>query len=249
MNEGIVVQSEAQVGHIRISRSKKKNALTTAMYADMAAALEWIAEDDAIRVALISGGADFTAGNDLRDFLTASSSGRPFQELPVLHFLGRLRDFPKPVVAAVRGHAIGIGTTMLLHCDAVVAASDARFRLPFVPLGLVPEAGSTLLLPLATGTMRANWLLMSGEYFYADEAFAMGLITKMVDDEAVDSTAAELAGKLALMPPQAIRETKRLLRLAFATQVTAQMEEEAQAFSKRLTSPEFRDAAAKVLST
>ncbi|MBV8149006.1 MAG: enoyl-CoA hydratase/isomerase family protein [Candidatus Eremiobacteraeota bacterium] len=248
VNEGIVVRSEAQVGHIRIERPEKKNALTTAMYDDMADALEWIAEDKAIRVVLISGGADFTAGNDLQDFIVATTSGRSFEDLPVLRFIGRLRDHPKPVIAAVRGHAIGIGTTMLLHCDAVVAASDARFRLPFVPLGLVPEAGSSLLLPLAVGAMRANWLLMSGEYFYADDAREMGLVTRVVEDEAVDSTAKEMAGTLAVMPPLALQETKRLLRSTFAQQVAVQMEEEARVFSNRLQSQEFRDAALKLLS-
>jgi enoyl-CoA hydratase/carnithine racemase len=248
MNEGIIVRSEAQIGHIRIERPEKKNALTTSMYADMADALEWIAEDDAIRVVLISGGVDFTAGNDLQDFIAASTAGQSFEELPVLRFIGRLRDFKKPVVAAVRGHAIGIGTTMLLHCDVVVAASDARFRLPFVPLGLVPESGSSLLLPLVVGAMRANWLLMSGESFYADEARAMGLVTRVVGDEAVDSTAKEMAANLAIMPPLALQETKRLLRSPFTAQVAVQMEEEARVFSNRLQSAEFRDAAMKLLS-
>jgi enoyl-CoA hydratase/carnithine racemase len=166
----------------------------------------------------------------------------------VLRFLGRLRDCKKPVVAAVRGNAIGIGTTMLLHCDAVVAGRDARFRLPFVPLGLVPEAGSSLLLPLMIGKMRANWLLLSGEFFHADDASAMGLITKLVDDEVVDATASELAAQLALLPPVAVAETKRLLREPSSAQVAAQMEEEARAFSARLGSEEFREAAMRVLS-
>jgi enoyl-CoA hydratase/carnithine racemase len=137
---------------------------------------------------------------------------------------------------------------MLLHCDAVVAARDARFRLPFVPLGLVPEAGSSLLLPLMIGRMRANWLLLSGEYFYAEEAHAMGLITKMVEDEVVDSTATEIAAQLALLPPTAVTETKRLLRQPTAEQVAAQMEEEARVFSTRLASEEFREAAMKLLN-
>jgi enoyl-CoA hydratase/carnithine racemase len=248
VNDGIVVRSEAQVGHIRIERPEKKNALTTAMYGDLADALEWIAEDDAIRVVLISGGADFTAGNDLTDFIAASTAGHSFEDLPVQRFIGRLRDYKKPVVAAVRGHAIGIGTTMLLHCDVVVAASDARFRLPFVPLGLVPEAGSSMLLPLAVGTMRARWLLMSGEYFYADDAQKMGLVTRVVEDEAVDSTAKEMAGTLAVMPQLALQETKRLTRSPFAQQIASQMEEEARVFSNRLKSAEFRDAALKLLS-
>ena len=248
MAEGVVVETKARVVHVRIARPEKKNALTTAMYADMADAFEWIAEDEAIRVVVIEGGADFTAGNDLMDFMQASMKATSFEDLPVLRFLGRLRDCKKPVVAAVRGHAIGIGTTMLLHCDAVVAARDARFRLPFVPLGLVPEAGSSLLLPLIIGRMRANWLLLSGELFHAEDAHAMGLITKLVEDEVVDATATEIAAQLALLPPVAVAETKRLLRHPSAAQVAAQMEEEARAFSTRLASEEFREAAMKLLS-
>lgn len=248
MAEGIVVETKARVVHIRIARPEKKNALTTTMYADLADALEWIEDDDAIRVVVIEGGPDFTAGNDLMDFMQASMKAASFEDLPVLRFLGRLRDCKKPVVAAVRGNAIGIGTTLLLHCDAVVAARDARFRLPFVPLGLVPEAGSSLLLPLMIGRMRANWLLLSGEFFHADEAHAMGLVTKLVDDAVVDATAVELAAQLALLPPIAVAETKRLLRHPSAEHVAAQMEEEARAFSVRLASEEFREAAMKLLS-
>lgn len=244
----ITVETQGRIAYVRITRPEKKNALTTGMYSDMADALEWIDEDEAVRVVVISGGADFTAGNDLMDFMAASMKSSSFEDLPVLRFLGRLRDCKKPVIAAVRGHAIGIGTTMLLHCDVVVSADDARFRLPFVPLGLVPEAGSSLLLPLMVGRMRANWLLMSGEFFYADEALAMGLLTKLVDDVAVDSTVSEIAGQLALLPPTALRETKRLIRTPTAAQVTAQMEEEARAFSTRLASEEFREAAMKLMS-
>lgn len=248
MAEGIVVETKARVAHVRICRPEKKNALTTAMYSDMADAFEWITDDEAIRVVVLEGGPDFTAGNDLMDFMQASMKSASFEDLPVLRFLGRLRDCKKPVVAAVRGNAIGIGTTMLLHCDAVVAARDARFRLPFVPLGLVPEAGSSLLLPLMIGRMRANWLLMSGEFFYAEDAYAMGLITKLVDDEVVDSTATEIAAQLALLPPAALADTKRLLRQPTVEHVAAQMEEEARVFSIRLASEEFREAAMTLIS-
>ena len=248
MAEGIVVETKARVAHVRIFRPEKKNALTTAMYSDMADAFEWITDDEAIRVVVLEGGPDFTAGNDLMDFMQASMKSASFEDLPVLRFLGRLRDCKKPVVAAVRGNAIGIGTTMLLHCDVVVAARDPRFRLPFVPLGLVPEADSSLLLPLMIGRMRANWLLMSGEFFYAEDAYAMGLITKLVDDEVVDSTATEVAAQLALLPPAALADTKRLLRQPTVEQVAAQMEEEARAFSIRLASEEFREAAMTLIS-
>ena len=247
MSDEIIVKAESTIGVIRINRPEKKNALTTQMYADMAAALEWMDEDAAIRVILLCGAGDFTAGNDLMDFMQASMKGASFEDLPVLRFLGRLRDCKKPVVAAVRGYAVGIGTTMLLHCDAVVAGDDARFRLPFVSLGLVPEAGSSLLLPLLVGRMRANWLLLSGDTFYADQALAMGLITKMVDDLTVDSTATEMAANLALLPPSALQETKRLLRAPTLAHVASVMEAEAQAFSARLASEEFREAAMKLM--
>ena len=248
MAEGISVETKSRVAHVKISRPEKKNALTTGMYADLADAFEWIADDDGVRVVAIEGGTDFTSGNDLTDFIQASMKAASFEELPVMRFLGRLRDCKKPVVAAVRGNAIGIGTTMLLHCDVVVAARDARFRLPFVSLGLVPEAGATLLLPQMVGRMRANWLLLSGEFFYAEEAQAMGLVTKLVDDEIVDSTATEIAGQLALLPSTSVVETKRLLRSPTADQVVAQMEEEARVFAAHLASEEFREAAMKLLS-
>ena len=248
MAEGVAVEPQGRIAIVRISRPEKKNAMTTGMYADLADALEWINDDEMFRVVVIAGGVDFTAGNDLMDFLAASTSTTSFEDLPVLRFLGRLRDCKKPVVAAVRGNAIGIGTTMLLHCDAVVAAEDARFRLPFVPLGLVPEADSSLLLPQMVGRIRATWLLMSGEFFYADEAKSMGLLTKVVDDATVDATAIEMAGQLALLPLTALRETKRLIRSTTVGHVTAQMEEEARVFSARLASEEFREAAMKLLS-
>lgn len=243
----ILVSSTDGVGLIRIDRPAKKNALSTGMYAALADALEGFERDDAVRVVTIAGGADFTAGNDLRDFMAATMAGTSFEDLPVLRFLNRLRDFPKPVVAAVRGNAVGIGTTMLLHTDVVVAARSARFRLPFAPLGLVPEAGSSLLLPLVVGRARATWLLMAGEFFDADEALAMGLVTKLADDAETDATAAALAAQLADLPPTALRETKRLLRAPFAPQVAAQMREETLAFSARLASDEFRAAAMKLL--
>lgn len=248
MSPEIVVSTSAGIGSIRIDRAEKKNALTTAMYAAMADALEALADDDAVRVAVVRGGADFTAGNDLRDFMTASASGTTFEELPVLRFLRCLRDFPKPVVAAVRGNAVGIGTTLLLHTDVVVASATARFRLPFAQLGLVPEAASTLLLPLTVGRTRATWLLMAGEFFDAAEALAMGLITKVTDDATVDALADDIAAKLAALPPIALLETKRLMRAPFADLVESQMGFETNLFTQRLASDEFRAAATKLLS-
>ncbi len=248
MAEEILVSADGAVGSIRIERPAKKNALTTGMYAAMADALDAFAADDAVRVVTIGGGADFTAGNDLQDFMVASMSGASFEDLPVLRFLRCLRDFEKPVVAAVRGNAVGIGTTLLLHCDVVVASKTTRFRLPFAQLGLVPEAASSLLLPLAVGRTRAAWLLMAGEFFGADEALAMGLITKVAEDAQTDAGAAELAAKLAALPPIALRQTKRLLRAPFADGVEKQMDAETRLFTERLGSDEFRAAAMKLMS-
>jgi len=248
MTAEIVVTSDAAVGEIRIDRAAKKNALTTAMYAAMADALEAFEGDDAVRAVVIRGGADFTAGNDLQDFMMASMSGSTFKDMPVIRFLERLRDFPKPIVAAVRGNAVGIGTTMLLHVDVAIAGTSARFRLPFAQLGLVPEAGSSLLLPLTFGRTRAAWMLMSGEFFSAAEAFDMGLITRVAQDDRTDEEADAIAAKLAAIPPIALLETKRLMREPFADEVKRQMNAEANVFTQRLASDEFRAAAMKLLS-
>jgi enoyl-CoA hydratase/carnithine racemase len=248
LSDEIVLSTGAGIGRITLNRSAKKNAITTAMYAEMADALAAFAADDEVQVILIGGGPDFTAGNDLQDFMMASMGGASFHDMPVLRFLELLRASAKPIVAAVRGNAVGIGTTLLLHCDVVVASSTARFRLPFAPLGLVPEAGSSLLLPLTVGRARASQLLMLGDFFAATEAHAMGLVNQLADDEATDAAAVDVAAKLALLPPQALRETKRLIKAPWEAQVKKQMADEAEAFTARLTSDEFRAAAMKLLS-
>jgi enoyl-CoA hydratase/carnithine racemase len=243
----ILVSANSGIGDIRIDRPAKKNAISTAMYAAMADALEAFDRDDAIRVVTIRGGTDFTAGNDLRDFVRASASGDTSALDAVVEFLTRLCDFSKPLIAAVRGNAVGIGTTMLLHADVVVAGTSARFRLPFAQLGLVPEAGSSLLLPLIAGRTRAAWMLLAGEFFSADDAFAAGIVTKVVPDELADESAAAIAAKLSELPPIALRETKRLMREAIAKDVRGQMDAEVSTFSERLNSDEFRAAVAAVL--
>jgi enoyl-CoA hydratase/carnithine racemase len=214
----------------------------------MAETLQAFDRDDTVRVALIRGGNDFSAGNDLRDFAGASASGDRTALDAIVEFLTRLADFSKPLVAAVRGNAVGVGTTMLLHADAVFAGTSARFRLPFTQLGLVPEAGSSLLLPLTVGRMRASWMLLAGEFFSAGDAFAAGLITSVVADDRVDETGAAAAAKLAALPPVAVRETKRLMREAIARDVREQMDAEIAAFAERLVSDEFRKAAVAVLA-
>jgi enoyl-CoA hydratase/carnithine racemase len=244
----IIVSADSGVGAIRIERPAKKNAITTAMYAAISDALETFDRDDAVRVVTLLGGADFSAGNDLRDFIDASASGETDALDAIVEFLTRLCDFSKPLVAGVRGNAVGIGTTMLLHTDVVVAGTSARFRLPFTQLGLVPEAGSSLLLPLVVGRMRAAWMLLAGEFFSADEAYAAGLVTRVVADDCVDETAQAIAAHLAALPPIALRETKRLMREAIAKDVRGQMDEEVAAFSERLNSEEFRTRATKTLT-
>jgi enoyl-CoA hydratase/carnithine racemase len=248
MSAEIIVSASSGVGDIRIERPAKRNAITTAMYGAMADALERFGGDDDVRIVTIRGGDDFTAGNDLQDFVNASAAGDASAFVAVIRFLERLCDFPKPVVAAVRGNAIGIGTTMLLHADVVVAGASARFRTPFAALGLVPEAGSSLLLALTVGRMRAAWLLMAGEFVSAQEALAMGLISKIVDDDRVDETAGGVATKLAALPPTALRETKRLMREPIGDAVREQMGAEAGTFAQRLNSDEFRTAAARILT-
>jgi enoyl-CoA hydratase/carnithine racemase len=248
MAQEITTSVNDGVAEIRIDRPSKKNALTTAMYAAMAGALETFEHEDDVRVLVVRGGADFTAGNDLQDFMMASMAGSTFEDLPVIRFLERLRDFTKPIVAAVRGNAVGIGTTLLLHTDVVIAGTSARFRLPFAQLGLVPEAGSSLLLPLTIGRTRASWLLLAGEFVGAEDALAMGLITKLTSDESTDETADAIAAKLAALPPIALRQTKRLMREPFHDDVRRQMNAEANLFTQRLASDEFRDAAMKLLS-
>lgn len=248
MPDDITLMTGAGIGRITLSRGAKKNAITTAMYAAMADAVAAYIADDEVRVVLLAGGPDFTAGNDLQDFMMASMGGASFHDLPVLRFLELLRGCEKPIVAAVRGVAVGIGTTMLLHCDAVVASDTARFRLPFAPLGLVPEAGSSLLLPLTVGRARAAWLLMTGDFFPATDALAMGLVNQLADDAATDAAAVDVAAKLAELPPEALRETKRLMKAPWEHLVKKQMADEAEAFTKRLTTDEFRAAAMKLLA-
>ncbi len=223
---------------LTLDRPEKKNALTRATYAALADALDGAAADPSVRVALLTGsGGAFTAGNDLGDFLLDPPTG---ESSPVFRFLRSLTAFPKPLLAAVEGPAIGIGTTVLLHCDLVWAAPSARFRLPFVDLGLVPEAASSLLLPRLVGHQRASELLLFGEAFSADEALRLGLVNAVVGDPL--AMARERAAVLAAKPPEAVRLTKWLLRRASAEAVAETIREEGRHFVERLRSPEAAEA-------
>lgn len=226
---------------LRLNRPEKKNALSREMYGALSDGLHAAAADGAVRAVLLAGGDDFTAGNDIADFAADGGGGEgPVRTGAALDFLEVLSGCPKPVLAAVRGVAIGIGTTMLLHCDAAVAARTARLQMPFTRLGLVPEAGSSLLLAQRVGQARAHWMLVSGEAVDGETAAREGLVTRAVDDAEVDAAAAAMAAQLAALPPGAVAETKRLLREPCAAALKGAMDRERAAFAERLRSPEAK---------
>lgn len=229
-----------RVLHVGLARPEKKNALTLAMYDALREALERAEADADVRVVLLHGTPEaFTAGNDLADFVLNPPRD---EDSPVFRFLRALVAAEKPIVAAVAGPAVGIGTTALLHCDLVYAAPDARFALPFVNLGLCPEAASSYLLPLAVGLPRASAWLLLGEPFSAEEALRAGLITEVVPANELLAHATERAEALAAKPPASVRLTKRLLRTAHAEAVGRALETEAAAFRERLRSEEAAEA-------
>jgi enoyl-CoA hydratase/carnithine racemase len=235
---GVSVEDRAGVRHIVLDRPDKKNALTTAMYAAMAEAIASAAADDVGALLIEARGDTFTAGNDLRDFLEQPPHG---EDAPVSRFLTGLVTTDVPIVAAVRGAAVGIGTTMLLHCDVVFASPTAKFKVPFVDLGLVPEAGSSVLLARRIGRARAGAALYLGETIGADQAYADGLVTKLVADDVLDAEAEAAARAIAAKPRQAVRETKRLVTHD-RDAILAAMARETIAFRARLASDEARAA-------
>lgn len=236
----IAVRQDGPVLELQFNRPEKKNAISAAMYAELADALEAAAGNPAIRAIVFLGHAQvFTAGNDLEDFMHHPPSGN---DSPVFRFLRALSGAEKPLLAAVSGPAIGIGTTLLLHCDIVLATPEARFRLPFTSLGLVPEAASSLLLPLALGYQRAAELLLLGEEFNGTRAHELGLVTRLSSGDALVTEARTLAAKLAALPASAVRATKRLMKGGLAPAVAERMAEEGAEFRARLVSPEAREA-------
>lgn len=244
MSDHLRAERAGAVLRLTLARPEKKNALTRDMYAALADALTSAAGDDDVRAVVLAGeGGAFTGGNDLADFLMDPPTGT---DSPVFAFLRAVSTFPKPLVAAVEGAAVGIGTTVLLHCDLVYVAPSARFRMPFVDLGLVPEAASSLLLPATVGAARASEWLLLGEAFGADDALAAGLVNEVVDDPLARAT--ERAEALAAKPPEAMRLSKALLRRPLAAAVQATMEEEGALFVERLASPEAQAAFAAFFS-
>lgn len=225
---------------VRFNRPAKKNAFTEAMYEALAARLRSADEDPEVRVILLGGeGGAFTAGNDLADFMERPPTG---EDSAVFRFLHALLHAKTPIVAAVRGAAVGIGTTMLLHADLVYASESAKFSLPFVNLGLCPEAASSLILPRQIGHARAAELLMLGEPFDPVTAREAGIVTRVVEDDAVEATGLEAATKLAARPQASLRLTKELMRRWDRDLVSRAMAEEGEAFVRQLVSPEAREA-------
>jgi enoyl-CoA hydratase/carnithine racemase len=236
----ILTRTDAGVMTITLNRVDKKNAITSAMYAAMADALQQAADDASVRALVFQGHETiFCAGNDLGDFL--KNPPAPGNS-PVFRFLQGLAGFPKPMLAAVCGAAVGVGTTMLLHCDLVYAGDNAVFSLPFVNLGICPEAASSLLLPQMAGYHRAAEALMLGEPFKAEAALAMGLVNRVVPAAEVNALAQAQARKLAAQPMSSLLETKRLMKKNQASLVVQQMADEGATFTRMLHEPAAREA-------
>lgn len=240
--EHIKVMDKNGVRLITMTRADKKNAITEDMYASMADAIEGAQDDDAVRVVMITGSGDvFTAGNDMGAFL--NPKGRMGDaDLPVERFLQAILTAKKPLLAAVNGLAIGIGTTMLLHCDLVYAADTARFSVPFINLGLMPEAASSLLLPRAVGTKKAAEMLMFGDFHDAQSAAEMGLVNAVFPADTLMDEAMQRAHMLAAKPPAALLLIKGLLKREAETPAR-RMARESALFGERLQSAECKEAA------
>ena len=225
---------------LTMSHTRRKNALTLEMYDELASALSQAADRSEVRTVVITGQGDaFTAGNDLKDFMTSPPTST---NTPVFRFLRELSTFPKPLIAAVNGVAVGIGTTMLLHCDFVYATEKARFHMPFIQLGLVPEAGASWLLPQKVGHRRAAELLMLGEPFDSIRAKELGIINDYTAEELLLETVYGVAHRLATLPPAALRQTKNLLKQTTQGQLEHVMTNEGEIFIDRLSSPETAEA-------
>lgn len=242
----ILIADQGPVRVIRMNRLDKKNALTLPMYSAMAAAIAGTAHDANIRCLMIAGGPDvFCAGNDIGDFVKAAQGGGLGQ--PILDFLYALVRCEKPVVAAVNGNAVGVGTTMLLHCDYVVAGNAARLSTPFVGLGLVPEAASSLVAPRLMGHARAFALLVMGLPLSAAEAKEAGIVNAVVAPGETDAAALAAAERIAALPAQGVLMSRRLMR-GSVDEIVKRIDDEADAFKARLQSQEAQAAFMAFLS-
>lgn len=241
MNEHLYIERDGGLLTLRMQRPDKKNALTRAMYAGMAEVLDAAERDASVRVVLLTGGETcFTSGNDVADFIQAPPTGLNSE---VFRFMRALFDFSKPVVAAVAGPAVGIGTTLLLHCDLVYVSGDAQLKMPFVNLGLCPEYGSSLILPRLLGHARAAELLLLGQGFSGEQAAAWGIANQALDGGAATLRAAhEAALRFLDLAPSAVADSKRLMRAPGREELRKVIEEEGALFGQRLRSPEAIEA-------
>ncbi len=240
----IITENQPGVVHLVISRANKKNALTRDMYRALADGVSQAAADTSVNAIVISGeGGVFTAGNDLEDFRARATDASP-KPSAGLAFIETLMECDTPVIAAVEGLAIGIGTTLLLHCDSVIAGRSARFKTAFVDLGLVPEAGSTVTMPLHLGSRRAADLLLMGDTLNGEEARECGLVSRVVDDgQAVEEALAQ-ARRLVAKPREALRASKRLIKAPWREAVSEALERERVVFAERLRSDDCHAALA-----
>jgi len=242
----ILISNEGPVRRIRMNRPEKKNALTLAMYEAMAAAIEDAGTDTSVRCLLIAGAPDiFCAGNDLNDFVAMARTGA--LGTAIVRFLHALARCEKPLVAAVSGAAVGIGTTMLLHCDQVIASDGAVLLTPFVSLGLLPEAGSSLIAPRLMGHARAFSLLVMGKSLSAEAAKSVGIINAIVPAAELNAQSLAAARDIAALPAESVSAARRLMR-GNVEEIVARIDEEVEAFKTRLASPEAKAALAMFLN-
>lgn len=236
----ILVHTEAGVTTLTFNRPDKKNSITAAMYAALADAIEAAASDPAVRCVVFQGNeTTFSAGNDIGDFLNNPPAS---EDSPVFRFLRAVAQFPKPLLAAVCGPAVGIGTTLLFHCDLVYAGDNAAFSMPFVNLGLCPEAASSLLVPQMLGYHRAAEALLLGEPFMAEAALEVGLVNRVLPPMEAAGYAQAVARRLAAKPLSALIETKRLMKKGQVQQVMSTIAEEGASFGRMLREPAAREA-------
>jgi enoyl-CoA hydratase/carnithine racemase len=240
MSQDILAHADAGVLTLTLNRLERKNSITSDMYAALADAIAHARDDAAIRVVVLQGHETvFSAGNDINDFLDKPPAG---EDSPVFRFLRGIATFPKPLLAAVCGPAVGIGTTLLFHCDLVYAGDNAAFSMPFVNLGLCPEAASSLLVPQMLGYHRAAEALMLGEPFFAEAALEVGLVNRVVPPTEANAYANTQARKLAAKPLTSLVATKRLMKKGQQASVLQQMQDEGESFGRMLREPAAREA-------
>ena len=243
MSEHISIEQSGGLLSLTLARPERRNAITVAMYAALADAFEAAAKDPVVRLITLKGqGEDFTGGNDLSDFLKDMPTPGSGTDIPVWRLLRALANNDVPLVAAVHGNVVGIGTTLLFHCDLVIAEQGSRFIMPFVDLGLVPEAASSLIMPRLSGRRAAARHILLGEPFGADQALAMGIASHVVAKGELDTGLAKVVAALLAKPAEALRLTQALLRRSDRAEVIERMALENSHFAERLTSDEVRDA-------